>query len=127
MKKIILLFVTAFAAVSCLVDDTIDNVDNCTEEARAGLNITVKDAVTQKFLGEGITIVATDGQYTETLEYMGYPDMQANFAGAWERPGTYVLTVSGAGYQTYTSEPITVEADVCHVIGEMVTVALQPE
>lgn len=125
MKKLILFF--ALLALACSGDNDPNDAHNCTEEARAGLNITVKDAVTNEFLGEGITVVATDGQYTETLEYMGYPDMQANFAGAWERPGTYVLTVSGAGYQTYTSEPVIVGSDVCHVIQEMVTVALQPE
>ncbi|NDJ00019.1 carboxypeptidase regulatory-like domain-containing protein [Flavobacterium sp. LaA7.5] len=122
MKKIIILLV--FLSFACSGDDDANNDVICTEEARAGLNVTVKNAETGQVIGEGITVVATDGNYTETLEYyLSSPQ----FTGAWEREGTYVITVSGEGYQTYISDPVTVEADECHVIGEIVTINLQPE
>ncbi len=123
MKKIFLLLAcTPFLlAMTCDEDDEII----CTQEAKAGLNITVKDAVTDELLSMGVTVIAQDGSYTETLEQFPNEEVPV-FIGAWERVGTYVVTVSKAGYQTFTSEPIVVTADVCHVIPQQVTVELQP-
>ena len=119
-----MIILLAFLAFACSGDDNANNDVACTEEARAGLNVTVKNAETGVTITEGITVVAADGNYTETLEYFtGSP----NFTGAWERAGTYVITVTGEGYQTYTSDAVTVEADECHVIGEIITINLQPE
>jgi hypothetical protein len=123
MKKIFLLLAcTPFLlAMTCDEDDEVI----CTQEAKAGLNITVKDAVTNEFLSSGVTVVAQDGSYTETLEAFPQSDIPV-FIGAWERVGTYTVTVSKEGYQTFTSEPIVVTADICHVIPQQVTVELQP-
>lgn len=123
MKKIFLLLAcTPFLlAMTCEDDDEI----YCTQEAKAGLNITVKDAVTDELLSTGVTVIAQDGSYSETLEQFPNEEVPV-FIGAWERVGTYVVTVSKEGYQTFTSEPIIVTADVCHVIPELLTVELQP-
>lgn len=123
MKKIFLLLACSpfLLATTCDDDDEI----YCTQEAKAGLNITVKDAVTDEFLSSGVTVIAQDGSYTETLE--DFPNDETSlFIGAWERVGTYVVTVSKEGYQTFTTEPIVVTADVCHVIPQIITVQLQP-
>ena len=122
MKKIIILLV--FLSFACSGDDDANNDVYCTEEAKAGLNVTVKDAETGVTITDGITVVAADGNYTETLESFSG---SSQFAGAWEREGTYIITVTGEGYQTYTSDAITVEADICHVIPEIITVTLQPQ
>ncbi|WP_333693408.1 hypothetical protein [Flavobacterium sp.] len=123
MKKIILLLAIApfLLATSCDDDDQI----YCTQEAKAGLNITVKDAVTNEYLSTGITVIAQDGSYTETLEAFPQSDIPV-FMGAYERVGTYIFTVSKEGYQTYTSELVTLTADVCHVIPQNFLVELQP-
>jgi hypothetical protein len=123
MKKIFLLLAcTPFLlAMTCDEDDEII----CTQEAKAGLNITVKDAVTDELLSMGVTVIAQDGSYSETLEQFPNEEVPV-FIGTWERVGTYVVTVSKEGYQTFTSEPIVVTADVCHVIPQQVTVELQP-
>ncbi|WP_297333321.1 carboxypeptidase-like regulatory domain-containing protein [Flavobacterium sp.] len=122
MKKIVLFAMMFSLVVSCSGDDDNNDVV-CTEEARAGLNVTVKDAETSALLGEGITVVAKDGLYTETLQFLDAP---AQFVGAWERAGTYTLTVTAEGYETFTSQPIAVGEDECHVISEIITVQLQP-
>lgn len=121
MKYLILLG-CILLTFSCKKDD--DGIA-CTQEARAGLNVTVKDAVTNNYLGLGTTVLATDGNYSETLEYM--EGTIPTFAGAWEREGNYILTVSAEGYATYVSETITVTADECHVIPQQVEVLIQPE
>jgi len=109
--------------LSCSLNNTDENP--CTEEARAGLNITVKDAVTNQLLSSCITVIAKDGTYTETLEF--FTGNNPVFSGAWERAGTYIITVSGVGYTTFVSDAITVTADECHVIPQQLQVILQPE
>lgn len=109
--------------LSC--DSTKTDGIPCTEEARAGLNITVKDAVTNRLLGEGITVKATDGSFMETLEF--FNANEPVFSGAWEREGDYIIRVSGIGYITFVSETITVKADECHVIPQQLQLILQPE
>ncbi|HSD15471.1 MAG TPA: carboxypeptidase-like regulatory domain-containing protein [Flavobacterium sp.] len=125
MKKIFLLLclMPLLMANQCNDDDDGHQV-NCTEEARAGLNVTVMDAATHTVLTEGVVVVATEGTYSETLELIPGSDV---FSGAWERQGNYMLTVTKSGYQTYTSETITVDADVCHVIPQSIMVHLIPE
>jgi hypothetical protein len=121
MKAILLC--SLFIFLSC-TSNKINDI-NCTEEARAGLNITVKDAVSNQFLGEGITVKATYGNYVEMLDLLN--GNNPVFSGAWEREGIYVVTVSGAGYITFVSDAITVTADECHVIPKQLQVVLQPE
>ncbi|NBL65453.1 hypothetical protein GV828_09605 [Flavobacterium sp. NST-5] len=121
MKKIILLLIVL--TLGCSNDD--DNQRYCTEEFVFGLEVTVKNAETGANLQEGVTVVATDGNYSETLELAYYG--LSTFLGAGERRGNYTLTVTKAGFQTYVSQPINVTADECHVITERVTVELQPE
>lgn len=120
MKKIILLL--AFLSLSCSGDDDSPGGTNCTEEARAGLMVLVKDAISGVELTEGVTVTATDGSYVEELT--NFPEFSNEFTGAYERAGTYVLTVTKEGYVTHTSEPIVVGEDECHVIGEHVTVEI---
>ncbi|MEX2350697.1 MAG: hypothetical protein WD554_07435 [Flavobacteriaceae bacterium] len=112
----------ALSAFACNKDD--DGIA-CTQEAKAGLNVTVKDATTNNYLGLGTTVLAKDGNYSETL--INIDVIVPEFAGAWEREGNYILTVSAEGYVTYISETITVTSDECHVIPQQVEVLLQPE
>ncbi len=120
MKKIFLIAVV-LTMLGCKKDDGIA----CTLEARAGLNVTVKDANTNNYLGIGTTVIATDGNYSETLQFM--EGIIPTFAGAWEREGGYILTVSAEGYVTYVSETIAVTSDECHVIPQQIEILLQPE
>ena len=124
MKKIFLLLACTPFLLATSCDDDDDEII-CTQEAKSGLNITVKDAVTDELLTTGVTVIAQDGLYTETLEQFPNEEVPV-FIGAWERVGTYVVTVSKEGYQTFTSQPIVVTADVCHVIPQQITVELQP-
>ncbi len=125
MKKILLLLACTPFLLATTCDRENDDEINCTLEAVAGLNVTVRDAVTNELLSTGVTVTAQDGTYTETLEE--FPNNETTlFSGAWERVGTYVVTVSKEGYQTFTSEPVVVTADVCHVIPQQLTAELQP-
>ena len=121
MKRLILL--TTLVLVSCSLD--VDNPDQvaCTQEFVFGLNVTVRDATDNTVLTEGITVTATEGTYIEELTL--FPGFDV-FVGAGERAGIYLIEVTSDNYQTYTSDPVTVEADICHVIPEAVEILLQP-
>ncbi len=109
---------------ACNLDenDTEDPIF-CTTEAVPGLEIKVKSKTTDAFLIEGITVIARDGDYIETLLNI---ENTNTFIGAYERTGTYFITVSGSGYETFTTEnPIVVEKDICHVITKIHEIILE--
>ncbi|WP_291137567.1 hypothetical protein [Flavobacterium sp. UBA7663] len=124
MKKL-LLIIALFPFLLATQCDDEDNGIACTEEARAGLNITVKDAETNVYLNEGVAVVATDGSYSEAL--ISFDVAEPIFSGAYEREGNYTITVSKTGYVTFTSEVVSVTSDVCHVIPQQRTILLHPE
>jgi len=121
MKKIILLLFCAPLLLATTCDDN-DNDIFCTTEAVAALNVTVRLGDSTTPTSEGITVVATDGNYTETLQVVNTTN--PTFIGAFERQGNYTITVSKDGYQTFTSGVISITRDQCHVIPELINVAL---
>jgi hypothetical protein len=121
MKKILLILFCSPMLLATTCDDN-DETIFCTTEAVAGLNVTVSLGESNTPTSEGITVVATDGDYVETLEVQDMPN--PTFIGAFERQGNYIITVSKEGYQTYTSELTIITRDQCHVIPEQIHVAL---
>jgi hypothetical protein len=118
MKIIVFIFLSLCASCFCGSDD---DAVFCSEEFVYGLNITCKNE-SGEILTEGLTLVAVDGNYQETLMvYEGFN----TFVGAGERAGNYVITVTSDNYQTYTSEVITLEKDQCHVIPKGIEFVLQ--
>lgn len=122
MKKIILLLI----CMPLLMVSSCDNDDEqiyCTQQFVYGLNVVVLDATTGNPIFQDIEVKATDGSYNEILELI--PGLEYSFAGAGERPGTYIITVTKSGYQIYTSELTIITRDECHVIPQSLTVNLQ--
>lgn len=122
MKKFLIgIIVTTFLA--CNSDDDTQDPVLCTLEARAGLEVTVKDGLGGANITNGVTVEAIDGNYSETLKKV---EANNTFVGAYERAGTYIITVTKDGYRDNTlSEPVLVTEDVCHVITESVEVILE--
>ncbi|MFI0429820.1 carboxypeptidase-like regulatory domain-containing protein [Mariniflexile sp. HMF6888] len=122
-KIVILLAVLSICFISCKTDDAPDSTV-CTEQFVYGLNITLKDATTSNIINSDVEVIATDGNHQETL-MTGYGS--DSFFGAGERPGTYIVTVTSPNYQTFTSDPITLISDKCHVIPKTFEFSLQPK
>ena len=122
MKKLFLffLFSTVFFISSC--EDNDDQIF-CTDQFIYGLNVIVLDAVSGNPIFQDIEVKAVDGPYQEILELV--PGLEYAFVGAGERAGNYVVTITKAGYQTYTTAPIVLTRDECHVIPQSLTVNLQ--
>ncbi len=121
MKKLFLffLFSTVFFISSC--EDNDDQIF-CTDQFVYGLNVIVLDASTGNPIFQDIEVKAVDGTYQEILQLV--PGLEYAFVGAGERAGNYVVTITKAGYQTYTSAPIVLTRDECHVIPQSLTVNL---
>ncbi|MCF6131369.1 carboxypeptidase-like regulatory domain-containing protein [Flavobacterium wongokense] len=120
MKKLFLLAFCLPLFISCESSD--DDQIVCTQEFVYGLNVVVLDAATGQPLIEDVEVKATDGSYHEIL-HTNF-GMEYTFLGAGERIGNYTVTVTKEGYQTYTSSPIAVPANVCHVVPQSLTVNL---
>lgn len=123
MKKfVILLFVVLCFA--CSGDDDTEKQEPvaCTDEFVFGLSVQVRDAATNAIIPGGVIVVARDGSYTETLDFIF-----DTHVGAGERPGMYTLTATKDGFATKTAGPITVvlDEDMCHVITQSLTIALE--
>ena len=124
MKKVLLLCCCLPFLMASTCEDSPQDTIYCTTEARAGLNVQVQLNSSSTLETTGISVVATEGSYVESLEfYQG----STVFSGAYERQGTYVISGSKDGYIPYASAPITVTADECHVIPQTLVVNLIPQ
>lgn len=94
-----------------------DNPTVCTTEARAGIVISVVDSATGSPIACGAHAVITAPGFAEDVDNTPpLPcDDRSAIAGAYERPGTYSVTVSRQGYYDLTMNDIVVTAGVCHV------------
>jgi hypothetical protein len=96
----------------------------CTMIFAYGLSVEIRDAVTGAGIAAGAVAVARDGSYSETLEHAPIDSVAVH--GAGERAGTYTITVTRPGYATWTSPPVPVTADQCHVRPVLVRAQLSP-
>jgi hypothetical protein len=93
----------------------------CTDESLAAINVIVVDEATGERICDA-EVTVTDGSFSETLYYSGC----GHHGGAWERPGTYRVTVSHSDYFPKTIENVRVTKDECDVNPQNLTVALSP-
>lgn len=91
----------------------------CTQERRAGISVTLTDAITGNPISGG-TLIITEGSYQEKLQ-SPFPGL---YLGAHERDGLYTLTVSVPTYVPNTVTNIQVPKDDCHVITQVFQFAL---
>ena len=93
----------------------------CTDEARPGILVTVRDSVTRAPVS-GARVVARMGTTIDTSS--GLPD--GTYPLAYEKPGTYEVTVDQTGYRLWTSGNVPVTRDECHVQTVSLTALIQP-
>jgi len=100
----------------------------CTDNLVFGLTVKVRDSVTDAPAGRQAAVVAQDGAYQETLQFLGAISAtdSLTFFGAAERAGTYRITATKAGYRSWTRGGVDLSSDVCHVHPVVVEARLQP-
>jgi len=121
MKLIKVFSLVLLFCFNCNSDD--NNDISCTLEFIYGLNITLIDADTTQVITSNVELIITEGSYQETLMNL---DGSEYFIGAGERAGTYILNITAINYEDYTSEPIVISEDICHVIPQVLAITLQP-
>ena len=94
----------------------------CTLEARAGINVEVRDSVTGAPAAVGAIAIARDGGFADTLRTLD----GVTVSGAWERPGTYAVGIAKAGYQGWNATGVRVIDAGCHVQAVSLQARLQP-
>ena len=128
----------ALAWVGCGIEPRL-----CTTEARSGLVLRVTDAVTGEPALRGSSVRVVDGSYSErvSVDADGIPVIETSgggrtqlppsvfgevFAGAYERAGTYQVTVSKPGYREWSRRVrLAAEPECGHVEGQRLDVVLE--
>jgi hypothetical protein len=98
----------------------------CAGVAVPGLAIDVKEAASGLLLRRDVTIVVATNGFQESVTLTpGSPT--GPWSGAFERSGTYTVTVRRPGYREWVRSNVVVErADRCHVQTTSVTAELEP-
>src|SRR5215203_4150861 len=98
--RIGVLLAVSLVAVGCeRVNDGINDPGVvCTAIAVSSLNVTVRDAATAARVCDAVVVAVDEtGQRHELMAFA--PDPQGcTYAGPWERPGVFDVTVEKAGY-----------------------------
>ena len=87
-----------------------------------GIQVQVRDSVTLQDVLAGTKVVAR--QSATVADSVTATDIGAVWVGKVN--GTYTLTVTRAGYQTWSRANVDVESDVCGFIPVQITALLQP-
>jgi len=95
---------------------------NCTDEARPAILVTVRDSITNVPVS-GARVIARSATIADTAQ--GLPD--GTYPLAYERPGTYQVTVERSGYRLWTRANVRVTRDECHVQTVSLMALLQPQ
>ena len=122
MKSKYLIAIVSFMLLLGSCEDKESENIICTLNFVNGLDINLIEKSTGNSITGNAQIVAKDGNYSETMQNI---ENNVSFTGAGERKGTYILTVTSDNYKTFISDPITVNADECHVITEYRTYDLE--
>jgi hypothetical protein len=85
----------------------------CTTLFAYGISVRAVDASTGQPVTVGLTGTLSEGGYRETMQVFPTGEL----VGAGARAGTYVVSVTAAGYQPWTQSDVRVGADECHVQG----------
>jgi len=96
----------------------------CTMEARPGLTLAVVDSATgQAPAGPGgMRFRAVGGTFVDSLVV---PALIGGWSTAWERGGTYSVTVDADGFRPWRADSLMVTSGLCHVRTTRVSVRLQ--
>ena len=122
------LLATAGVCLSLLVGScqALGITKACTDEARAGIRLSLMELGGSPLETDGVTVTVTDGSFAESRVVPG-DRADVPVLLAFERAGTYSITVTADGYDVWTSEGVRVtREDSCHVATTSVEAALSP-
>lgn len=115
--------ILALAFLSALAGCGSKNAE-CSLEARSGVNVVLKDAVTKAPVCDAKVVISDDTGFTDSPSPVG---PECVYGGASERPGTYKVEVTHPSYAPATRDAIGVAMDdvQCHVVAQRVELELK--
>lgn len=127
MRFIVIVACAALVCAGCKDSGSPSGV-MCTTEARVGLQISVRDAVTGLPAANNVIAIARDNSFVDTLRAFpfGNPDSALTLYGLYERPGVYAVILKKSGYQDWIRTDVVLNKDQCHVITVQLEARLQP-
>lgn len=104
---------------------------DCTTDARAGIVVEIRDAMTDAYIAHLATATVTEGSFRDTLQLRGRMRVGDEVVGTTrggvdERSGVYALAVTAPGYSPWVRTGIRVRGDECHVRTVHLAARLQP-
>ena len=120
MKKALFALSSLLALAACgrLSDPAV-----CPAIFPASVHVAAQDSLTGANVTPGATVTLTDGEYTHTV--VAQPIVSAVGVGE-NRAGTFTVTVSQAGYRTWTRTGVKVREGRCGAETVDLTARLQP-
>lgn len=121
--------IAALAAVACKptgpgADTTTANPPMmCTMQAVAALNVDAIDSAKGTPATMGSSIVARSDTFADSTQ--GAAPSNEPVGLAYEKAGTYTVTVTKPGYKPWSQQGIVVGRDQCHVIPQRITAKLR--
>jgi hypothetical protein len=100
----------------------------CTAVAVAGINVQVLDDATGLGLSfNNLWARARDGNFTDSsmVAFTIAANAPRVFGLAYERAGTYEVTVRASGYREWKQSNVVVTSDQCHVVPVRLTARLE--
>ncbi len=112
LDKSPLVLIAGAVTVAACSGGVTDSV--CTLEARPGISVDVRDSITNALVGRGSSVIVREGAAVVDSAYdTGASD--GPYALAYERPGTYTVSVTKTGYQPWAKTGVQVVRNGCHV------------
>jgi hypothetical protein len=105
------------AGVTACIVGAIPSCQNCTEQLNSGISVYLVDETTRQPICNA-EVTLTDGTYTETLPTD--TTSPCGYSGAWERAGTYRVTISHPDYLPRMIDGVRVTEDDCDHVNSQV-------
>lgn len=104
-----------FAALSAACGGSPSEVigPGCADIGVPALTLIALDAISRQPIAGRALVIARDGPYADTAVAIGTPPL---YGMAYNRPGTYTVTVQLAGYEPWRLEGIVAPRGLCNVV-----------
>jgi hypothetical protein len=96
---------------------------SCTMNEVAGIVLFIVDSTDGPFRGPVATTLR-DGAFSQTIAFPATYGLDHRYL-AYERPGTYSITLEAPGYKTWRRDNVVVTSERCHVKPVSVTALMQ--
>jgi hypothetical protein len=101
----------------------------CLPVAHPGIEVEVRDMLTEEFRADSARGMVQDGAYADSLVIVrldGPQSMPSALGAAWDRPGIYSVRIERNGYQQWDTSGVRVQADQCGASTVQLVARLSP-